>query len=124
MAYHAKKEQTSPSTHKVLDPEVAEAMLGLLEDVVQNGTARAAKALNRPMGGKTGTTNDFTVYFINVPANKLELWFWMESDRLLNPVFREFYKERFGRARKRYRWIQFMRPLRWSRRDPWLNWKV
>jgi predicted Zn-dependent peptidase len=41
-----------------------------------------------------GTSNDFTVYFINVPANKLELWFWMESDRLLNPVFREFYSER------------------------------
>ena len=40
------------------------------------------------------TTEDFTVYFINVPANKLELWFWMESDRLLNPVFREFYSER------------------------------
>jgi predicted Zn-dependent peptidase len=41
-----------------------------------------------------GTTEDYTLYFINVPANKLELWFWMESDRLLNPVFREFYSER------------------------------
>ena len=40
------------------------------------------------------TSEDFTVYFINVPANKLELWFWMEADRLLNPVFREFYSER------------------------------
>jgi predicted Zn-dependent peptidase len=40
------------------------------------------------------TTEDFTLYFINVPANKLELWFWMESERLLNPVFREFYTER------------------------------
>ncbi len=45
-------------------------------------------------GMNAGTTNDFTVYFINVPANKLELWFWMESDRLLNPIFREFYAER------------------------------
>ena len=45
-------------------------------------------------GMNAGTTDDFTVYFINVPANKLELWFWMESDRLLNPVFREFYSER------------------------------
>jgi predicted Zn-dependent peptidase len=41
-----------------------------------------------------GTTEDYTIYFVNVPANKLELWFWMESDRLLNPVFREFYSER------------------------------
>ncbi len=45
-------------------------------------------------GMNAGTSNDFTVYFINVPANKLELWFWMESDRLNNPVFREFYSER------------------------------
>ena len=45
-------------------------------------------------GMNAGTTNDMTLYFINVPANKLELWFWMESDRLLNPVFREFYSER------------------------------
>ncbi len=41
-----------------------------------------------------GTSNDFTVYFITVPANKLELWFWMESERLLNAIFREFYTER------------------------------
>ena len=45
-------------------------------------------------GMNAGTSYDFTVYFVNVPANKLELWFWMESDRLLNPVFREFYAER------------------------------
>ncbi|MFQ5766401.1 MAG: M16 family metallopeptidase [Acidobacteriota bacterium] len=40
------------------------------------------------------TTQDMTGYFITVPANKTELWFWMESDRLLHPVFREFYSER------------------------------
>ena len=40
------------------------------------------------------TNNDMTVYFITVPANKLELWFWMESDRLYNLVPREFYSER------------------------------
>ena len=45
-------------------------------------------------GMNAGTSYDFTLYFVNVPANKLELWFWMESDRLLNPVFREFYAER------------------------------
>ena len=49
-------------------------------------------------GGASGlnaTTNqDLTLYFLNVPSNKLELWFWMESDRLKNPVFREFYSER------------------------------
>jgi predicted Zn-dependent peptidase len=40
------------------------------------------------------TDNDETCYFVNVPANKLELWMWMESDRLYHPVFREFYSER------------------------------
>ena len=40
------------------------------------------------------TSYDFTVYINQLPANRLELWFWLESDRLLNPVFREFYAER------------------------------
>ncbi len=40
------------------------------------------------------TSEDMTGYFITVPANKLELWMWMESERLLRPVFREFYSER------------------------------
>jgi predicted Zn-dependent peptidase len=40
------------------------------------------------------TTEDMTAYFVNVPANKLELWMWMESERILHTVFREFYAER------------------------------
>lgn len=40
------------------------------------------------------TNSDVTCYVQTVPSNKIELWAWMESDRLLNPVFREFYKER------------------------------
>ncbi len=40
------------------------------------------------------TSEDMTAYFITVPANKLELYLWMESERLLRPVFREFYAER------------------------------
>jgi len=40
------------------------------------------------------TSEDWTVYFVRVPSNRLELWAWLESDRLLNPVFREFYSER------------------------------
>jgi predicted Zn-dependent peptidase len=40
------------------------------------------------------TSDDLTAYFINVPANKLELWMWMESERIFRPVFREFYAER------------------------------
>ncbi len=40
------------------------------------------------------TMQDMTAYFVTVPANKLELWMWMESERLHRPVFREFYAER------------------------------
>ncbi|MHB8079625.1 MAG: M16 family metallopeptidase [Candidatus Krumholzibacteriia bacterium] len=40
------------------------------------------------------TNNDMTFYFENLPANKLELWFWLEADRIGDSVFREFYSER------------------------------
>jgi predicted Zn-dependent peptidase len=40
------------------------------------------------------TTEDQTAYFLRIPKNRLELWAWLESDRLLNPIFREFYSER------------------------------
>jgi len=49
---------------------------------------------NGGSGMNAFTSNDMTCYFITVPKNKLELWFWMESDRLKDPVFREFYAER------------------------------
>jgi predicted Zn-dependent peptidase len=40
------------------------------------------------------TSFDLTFYFIQIPSNKFELWCWMESDRLNDSVFREFYSER------------------------------
>ena len=47
--------------------------------------------------GATGlnatTYPDMTTFYVRVPADRLEGWFWMESDRLLQPVFREFYTE-------------------------------
>ncbi|MBR8830050.1 MAG: putative zinc protease [Chroococcopsis gigantea SAG 12.99] len=39
------------------------------------------------------TSSDATVYFYSFPSNKLELWMSLESERFLEPVFREFYKE-------------------------------
>jgi predicted Zn-dependent peptidase len=44
------------------------------------------------MNASTG--QDVTTYQISLPANKIELWARIESDRLMNPVFREFYTER------------------------------
>jgi predicted Zn-dependent peptidase len=40
------------------------------------------------------TSQDQTAYFLRIPKNRLELWAWLESDRLKDPVFREFYSER------------------------------
>ena len=49
---------------------------------------------NGGVGMNAGTGMDSTVYFYNLPANRAELWFLLESERFLKPVFREFYKER------------------------------
>ncbi|TVQ13239.1 MAG: insulinase family protein [Balneolaceae bacterium] len=40
------------------------------------------------------TSADATGYFYSLPSNKVELWFTLESDRFLDPVFREFYVEK------------------------------
>jgi predicted Zn-dependent peptidase len=40
------------------------------------------------------TTDDETNYFYSFPENRLELWAYLESERFLHPVMREFYKER------------------------------
>jgi predicted Zn-dependent peptidase len=40
------------------------------------------------------TTNDSTQYFYSLPANRLELWAYLESERFADPVLREFYTER------------------------------
>jgi len=40
------------------------------------------------------TSNDFTVYLEYIPANRLELFMNLESDRMEKPVFREFWSER------------------------------
>ncbi len=40
------------------------------------------------------TGYDFTTYTISLPSNQVKLWMAMESDRMKNPVLREFYKER------------------------------
>ncbi len=53
-------EQSRPMIHDVVSPEVARTMVSMLEDVVNIGTGQQAKALMRPAGGKTGTTNNFT----------------------------------------------------------------
>ena len=49
---------------------------------------------NGGTGLNAGTAADATFYLMNLPSNRLELWFYLESERFLDPVFRDFYKER------------------------------
>jgi penicillin-binding protein 1A len=53
-------EEAHPEVHDVISPEVARTMTAMLEEVIQFGTGVQAKALSRPAGGKTGTTQDYT----------------------------------------------------------------
>lgn len=46
------------------------------------------------VGLNANTSTDATRYLYSFPSNKLELWMSLESDRFLDPVFREFYKEK------------------------------
>lgn len=46
------------------------------------------------VGLNANTAADATRYFYSFPSNKVELWMSLESDRFLDPVFREFYKEK------------------------------
>ncbi len=52
-------EKLDPEPDPVLDPVVAYQMLSMLEGVVQHGTGRCARKIGVPVGGKTGTTNDY-----------------------------------------------------------------
>jgi predicted Zn-dependent peptidase len=46
------------------------------------------------VGLNANTSSEATRYFYSFPSNKLELWMSLESERFLEPVFREFFKEK------------------------------
>jgi predicted Zn-dependent peptidase len=45
-------------------------------------------------GVNASTNEDETQYFYSMPENRLELWAYLESERFLHPVMRQFYDER------------------------------
>ncbi|MGA8151144.1 MAG: pitrilysin family protein [Terriglobales bacterium] len=45
-------------------------------------------------GVNASTNYDETDYYYSLPENRLELWAYLESERFMHPVMREFYKER------------------------------
>ncbi len=46
------------------------------------------------VGLNASTSYDETEYLYSMPVNRLELWAYLESERFMQPVMREFYKER------------------------------
>ena len=61
--------------------------------VIPNQFAEMAEQ-NGAVGLNASTEEDSTQYFWSMPSNRLELWSYMESQRIGHPVEREFYKER------------------------------
>jgi len=80
------------------DMKALRAELQDLEDAQRKTTApNEFDAIYRDAGAvglNAFTTADYTFYHLGLPSNRIELWCWMESDRLHDAVFREFYAER------------------------------
>lgn len=84
--------------------QTARTMMRLFEQVTATGTAAAAKALNHPVGGKTGTTSDFTdAWFLGFsPSVTCGVWMGYDTRQSLGdketgaraalPVWMEFMK--------------------------------
>ncbi len=98
-------EEFKPRIEPVISPQTAYVMLSMLEGVVTNGTGRVVKALNRPVGGKTGTTNDLAdAWFIGfTPGYLAGVWVGRDElermgdketgGRVAAPIFLYFMKE-------------------------------
>jgi predicted Zn-dependent peptidase len=82
------------------DPKEIERLSRELDRLEKEGEKYVVKdefadiyARNGGSGYNAFTSKDGTTYIINLPANKMELWASIESDRMQNAVLREFYTE-------------------------------
>ena len=94
-----------PQGQQVIDPITAYQITTMLQGVVQHGTAIQARELNWPVGGKTGTTNEFrSAWFIGfTPQIVVGTFVGFDDNRSLGkgetgavaavPIFIEFMKE-------------------------------
>ncbi|MDA0346447.1 MAG: insulinase family protein [Verrucomicrobia bacterium] len=62
------------------------------EYAVPNELDRIVKQLGLT-GMNAGTSNDYTVYYMELPSNRLEQWASLEANRFIDPVFRLFLPE-------------------------------
>jgi penicillin-binding protein 1A len=73
-------EQNRPEAHETIRADTAFMMTNLLRGVVQRGTAASAASLNWPLGGKTGTVDDYTdTWFIGFDPN-ITVGVWVGYD--------------------------------------------
>lgn len=75
------------------EPRAGSGAAHLLEHLLHQGSARVSAsdfARHYTEAGAVGidarTDRDLTAYFLRLPPERLELWFWLESDRLLHPA--------------------------------------
>ena len=66
------------------------------------------------MGLNAATSHDCTRYFASLPANKLELWFALESQRWRAPVLRQLYSEKRVVAEERRMRVDNSPSGRWA----------
>ena len=73
------------AVRQVIDEKTARTMMTLLEAVVHNGTGAAAAQLDHPLGGKTGTTSDFTnAWFVGFsPSVTCGVWVGYDDNESL-----------------------------------------
>ena len=81
-------EENRPEPKDAIRADTAFVMTSLLRGVVQRGTAAKAAALNWPIGGKTGTTDDYTdAWFIGFdPDITIGVWTGYDQKRTMGPA--------------------------------------
>lgn len=77
--------ESAPDISEVISQKTARAMMTLLQAVTRSGTAASAASLNHSIGGKTGTTSDFTdAWFIGFsPSVTCGVWTGYDNRRSL-----------------------------------------
>jgi penicillin-binding protein 1A len=78
-------EENIPQGREAVTPAVAIGLTELLRGVIERGTGVAAKVLERPLAGKTGTTNDFSnAWFVGyTPSIVAGVWIGHDRPRSL-----------------------------------------
>src|ERR1700761_2038402 len=92
-AEYRKRVGQDPAKLKQLREAFEAAKKDAQQYVIPNQFTQIAEE-NGATGINASTALDSTEYFWSMPANRLELWAYMESGRIGHPVPREFYKER------------------------------